>query len=371
MSSGAILDGYDVVVCEQCGFCFADNLPDQLAFDEYYREMSKYEHRDRGGQQTESDTRRYPVTARFIRNFVLDHKARILDIGCATGGLLYEFKKNGYGNLMGLDPSPVCAVIAKELYGVPVMTGALSEMSDGIGPFDLIILCAVLEHISHLRALMQQIRNLLSGEGVVYVEVPDVTKFPDSCDTAFQEFSVEHINFFSPISLVNLLKACGFEQVSLQQTVVEQSAGRITHDIKAVFKKGEVAPPSSLFRDMESRPALSAYIACSEEVERRILSIVNAWVDSGKPIIVWGAGTHTQRLLATSSLAKANILFFVDSNPTYQSKQLNGIPIIAPSDVKDKSEPILISSRDFQQEIIKVIRDELHCDNDLILLYEL
>jgi len=33
--------GYDVVICERCGFAFADNIPNQVFFETYYKEMSK------------------------------------------------------------------------------------------------------------------------------------------------------------------------------------------------------------------------------------------------------------------------------------------------------------------------------------------
>ena len=36
------MSGYDVVVCEQCGFGFADDIPPQSTFDAYYQDLSKY-----------------------------------------------------------------------------------------------------------------------------------------------------------------------------------------------------------------------------------------------------------------------------------------------------------------------------------------
>ena len=35
-STSSLLDGYDVVACDACGLCFADNIPDQAAFDRYW-----------------------------------------------------------------------------------------------------------------------------------------------------------------------------------------------------------------------------------------------------------------------------------------------------------------------------------------------
>ena len=39
LSGVHLLDGYDVLVCEECGMGFADGLPPQSVFDEYYRDL--------------------------------------------------------------------------------------------------------------------------------------------------------------------------------------------------------------------------------------------------------------------------------------------------------------------------------------------
>ncbi len=65
-------------------------------------------------------------------------------------------------------------------------------------------------------------------------------------------------------------------------------------------------------------------------MENRIHETVLELIASQRPLVVWGVGTHTQRLLATGGLAEANIVAFVDSNPNYLGKKLNNIPILAP-----------------------------------------
>src|ERR1035441_1806969 len=47
LSGARLLDGYDIVICEDCGAGFADGIPEQAVFDRYYRELSKYDSRDR------------------------------------------------------------------------------------------------------------------------------------------------------------------------------------------------------------------------------------------------------------------------------------------------------------------------------------
>ena len=205
---------------------------------------------------------------------------------------------------------------------------------------------------------------------MLYIEVPDVTRFASSADAPFQEFSVEHINYFSVESLQNLLSTAGFEMIQSRQTSTKQGENIVSPELKAMFRM--VDKPSSRLRshDGETERALVGYIYNSRDVERRIHAVIAPWVRNSRAMIVWGVGTHTQRLLATSTLSQANIRAFVDSNPRYQRKHMNGVPILPPAALKNRPEPILISSRFFQSEIIQQIRGELGLENELIMLYD-
>lgn len=370
ISEASLLAGYDVVVCKSCGFCFADNLPDQAAFDVYYSKMSKYEHLDRSGQLSEFETRQFPALAQFIQKHIPDSQARILEIGCANGGLLNALKQLGYHNILGVDPSPVCARNAGQLYQICVLTSALSDIKVEIGPFDFIILVAVLEHIQDLDGALQKLLDLLAPAGKLYIEVPDTTKFTSSPDAPFQEFSIEHINFFSPLSLANIMGAHGFEDVFSTQASYDQTDTHTGYAIRMVFQKSSVKNKFNPILDHDAEAGLKNYIKASQKVEDRIHKTVNELVDGQRPLIVWGVGTHTQRLLATSRLANAKIIAFVDSNPNYQGKQLNNVPIIHPERLIGTSDPILVSSRIFQSEIVHQIQFELKLKNNIFTLYE-
>ncbi|HMK33707.1 MAG TPA: hypothetical protein VK463_01480, partial [Desulfomonilaceae bacterium] len=146
-----------------------------------------------------------------------------------------------------------------------------------------------------------------------------------------------------------------------------RTSGPILH---AVFQKNETyLEPASLARDTETEPALRQYIRQCNRVDGEIHRVMDRLASQGKPVIVWGTGAHTLRLLAVSRLSEAHITAFVDSNPRYQGKRLHGVPIIAPIQLKERSEAILISSRVFQEEIVRQIREDLNLKNELILLY--
>jgi SAM-dependent methyltransferase len=365
----ALLDGYDVVVCRHCGFAFADGVPTQAEFDAYYRELSKYEYQHRSGRAPDWILDRCRGMVEIMRPFIPSPEARILDIGCATGALLGVIKECGFPNVLGIDPAPACAEAAERLYGVRVLTRSLFDLTSLGQTFDVAILTGVLEHVRDLRPALAQVAAVLPPGGVVYVEVPDATGFVDCPNAPFQEFSVEHVNFFSEASLANLMGVHGFSQALHRREMRELSRQALEPAVCSLFRKDR--PPSTDFeRDTETEPALAAYVRHGEAIDERVRRIIGELADSGRPVLVWGTGSHTLRLLATSRLSQANVRAYVDSNPRYHGKQLGGVPIIAPEELRRRTEPILISSWVYQGEIATQIREQLAPDAELILLYE-
>ncbi len=371
MSSGSLLSGYDVVACQDCGFCFADGIPGQEAFGAYYEKMSKYEHQDSGGQESVYDLERFQEVASVIRPFLTDRQTRILEVGCATGRLLALLKESGFSNVLGVDPSPSCAKAAHRLYGVRVVTARLSDAVFPEGPFDFIITVGVLEHVRDLRQALACVTSRLASQGQLYVAVPDASRYARGEDAPFQEFSVEHINFFGPVSLTSLLRKGGLSLISCQQAMVQANYRTTTPSIHAVFKKDFGTPSvANVARDTATESGLKDYIDQSRRREEHVQAVVDGIVRRGQPIIVWGTGSQTLRLLETGRLKEARIHAFVDSNPQFQGRMINGVPIINPGALSVLPMPILISSRVFQNEIHERIVTGLNLKNQVITLYQ-
>ena len=361
--------GYDVAVCRQCGCGYADRIPDQQAFDRYYRDMSRYEYAQRAGAESDYDRRRLALIADFLAPWLPSQGARILDVGCASGRLLAELRDRGFTSVTGLDPSPECAAAAARLYGIDVRTMTLGEFASTGRRFDVVIMVGVLEHLRDLGPTFECLDALLESGGLLYVEVPDATTFAEWPNAPYQDFSTEHINFFSPVSLNNLMLVHGFAQEFVEQNHRVQSYKTIMSNISGLYRKDRIADDLQIPFDDATLEGLQRYIACSAAEDERLRAAIDAVIDNGRPILVWGVGTHTSRLMATSRLADANIVAFIESNARYHGKSLHGRPILPPGSLKKLREPVLISSRVFEKEIADQIRDDLKCQNELILLY--
>jgi predicted TPR repeat methyltransferase len=359
LSQGSLLTGFDLVVCAGCGAGYADDVPGQDVFDRYYAEMSKYEYADRAGVQTETDLSRFREVADLVAPH-LKHAHRLLDIGCATGGLLAEFKRRGFVNLLGVDPSAACAKLTEQLYDIPAKALSISTLDQLREPVDVAFLTGVLEHIRDVDASLDSVKSCLSEGGYIYFEVPDATRYDHHFSAPFQLFSMEHVNYFSPTSLSNLMVRHGFSVVFTKRLIRHLSPQAIEPAIGALYRRDSVSKKNaSLGRDNETEKALEQYIQKSRNLEEKIQEKISALVNAAKPLAVWGTGTHTLRLLETSRLLQAKIVCFIDSNVHYQGKTLAGIPIVAPSAISNLDAEILISSQTAEHEIHQVITEKL------------
>ncbi len=367
-STGSLMEGYDVALCEVCGAGYADDIPEQRAFDTYYAEMSKYEYSQREGAPSQTDQDRYRATARLAGAY-LSTGAAIADVGCASGGLLAEFKRQGFENLTGFDPSPACADAARRLYGLNVIPASIYDLRNIDRSFDAIILTGVLEHLRDVDESLGALAGLLNPGGLLYIEVPDASRYYEWFGAPFQFFSMEHVNFFSPGSLSNLLSRRGFECLHTERVKRFLGPRAVEPAVVGVFRLREGATPGEPVRDSETGPTLARYIEDSARLEKRIDSVIAHLAHTAEPLAVWGAGTHTLRLLETSALPTANLVAFIDSNLRYQGKSLHGIPIIGPDQFSDRAATILISSHVAEGEIADAIKERLRWPNRVVLLY--
>jgi 2-polyprenyl-3-methyl-5-hydroxy-6-metoxy-1,4-benzoquinol methylase len=370
-SEGGFLSGYNVVTCEDCGFCYADHLPGQDVFDRYYRDMSKYEQPIGEVKPSEYDVARFRLTVEKINGFLPDRQARIMEIGCATGLLLSQLKQAGYARVAGLDPSPACSRVANEHFKVPVQCGVLADDLIPAGSVDLLILIGVMEHIRDLEVAMKQMVSMLAPGGRMFITVPDASEYAAGDDAPYQEFSLEHINYFGPKSLANLMARYGFRRLFSEQVMQPCNIRTVTPVVHAAFEKLPAGQKPDWVKDDDTARGLERYVAKSRRDNDAVQPVLNQLAASRQPVIIWGAGSHTLRLLATSGLADANLVAIVDSNPRYQGNSVNGVPILKPDEIRGTQGSILISSRVFQQHIQSQIKNGLHLDNDVVTLYQL
>jgi hypothetical protein len=118
-------------------------------------------------------------------------------------------------------------------------------------------------------------------------------------------------------------------------------------------RDAEVA--GNIVKDLELGNALRDYVRVSSNLMHDIDDRL-AGVSGGQPVIVWGTGELTSKLLADTSLGRANIRAFVDSNPINHGGRLHGVPVLAPEALVSSTEPIVVASIIHHRSIVDAIR---------------
>jgi 2-polyprenyl-3-methyl-5-hydroxy-6-metoxy-1,4-benzoquinol methylase len=353
--SQQVLHGYEVVVCQDCGFAFADRIPSQKEFNLYYEKMSRYENHLYEGDISDVDRQRFSDTADIVSSWMLDHNVLIVDIGSSTGGFLKALKDKGFLNLIGVDPSPICAKIAKEKYDIKVITTNINEVNLD-EKADLVVALGVLEHIADLSTAIKSLSTILKEDGFIIFDVPDAARFSQYPDSPFQQFSIEHINYFSATTLASLMRLHNFRQIKIQFGERYQSHIHLVPHVLMMFQKSkDVFKEASLSKCHETKAELLRYISQSTEIDKSIQKILMNLSYTQEPILIWGVGTHTQRMVANGEFARLNIVGFIESNPKYIGEKLKDKLIVDPQGLLQFNCRILISSRIYQQEIVKQI----------------
>jgi len=349
---------------------YADKIPDQATFNTYYENLSKYEG-EFNGIYSESiyDLNRFTVISKYIKNYLGDKSSKTVEIGCSTGFFLSKLNELGFDNLIGIDPSPNCSLISKKYYDIEVLTGNLSNMNALVEEVDNLILIGVLEHVRDLESSIQNMFKSLKVGGKLIIQVPDASEYYNGLDAAYQEFSIEHINYFGPLSLNNLLGRYNFKNVAYEQTMIEVNKNTFTPALISVFEKLGEEYNYELIFDVELVENMEKYISKSFNEEKIIKQLIDKVFKSNKGVYIWGTGAQTLRLLENSNLKYCEIVSFIDSNKKYQGKNINGIKILAPTDINDPNVDIIISTRAYQDQIEKYIREDLKLPNDIIKLY--
>jgi 2-polyprenyl-3-methyl-5-hydroxy-6-metoxy-1,4-benzoquinol methylase len=366
-AAGSITDAYDVVACRQCGMCFASGLPDEARFSEYYDQSSKYDLSAEGAELSAFDAQRFGLEARFIADHVTDRAASILDVGTATGGFLVALRDLGFANVHGVEPSEDAARIARDRGGLEVVTGDATAAIPPDGGFDVVSLIAVVEHLVDPVDVLREAGGLLSPRGLLFLVAPDAARFRDHVDAPYQQFSVEHINYFTARSMGNAVAAAGLE-VSVQHAgLVNASDDADGPAIEVLCRR--VEQPPAIRADSEGVDQLRDYIARSAAKETGVVATIDALAEGQSPIYVWGTGTNALHLLASSRLADCNIVAFLDSNPHYSGRELAGRPVMVPTAVENLDAPILVASAISQTAIATAARGLFGPDVPLILMY--
>jgi len=165
---------FEISKCKSCGFHFTNPRPTESSLGEYYKSEEYISH-------SNSNKGLFGMLYQSVRNYTLKKKYQlvsrlkdghnILDIGCATGQFLHEFKDRGW-KCTGIEPDENARKFAQKKYDLkifdPIEINNLKDHS-----FDVISMWHVLEHVSDLKSRMMDLQRLLKENGYLFIALPN------------------------------------------------------------------------------------------------------------------------------------------------------------------------------------------------------
>lgn len=154
---------------------------------------------------------------------------RMLDIGCGNGYLLEAAIARGW-TVTGHDVDPAITAQVSRRLDVPVLTGDFLELDLGHdidGPYDLVTMHQVLEHLKDPADYLDKVRKLLAPGGHFFVAVPNISSTSNRLKSLMESAGLRrrnvgkyydsdhHLSYFSPRVLTGFLERHGFRTLKV------------------------------------------------------------------------------------------------------------------------------------------------------------
>lgn len=218
-SHGGLFGSRQIRTCVGCGLPQVYPLPSQTELDHFYDTTYRT-----GGFNAAYDLSQYPFDSawklsrgRALRNLAEQHpraqkdRLRILDIGAGFGHTLHAFREvHPHAKLVAIEGDPTCLKPLANS-GATVITGfwgqpGVAESAVTHGPYDIVILSHVLEHVRDPVAFLQAVKAM-APRACLLIEVPN-----EGHTVALVAHS-PHTAFFDRDTLTNLVRRAGLAVV--------------------------------------------------------------------------------------------------------------------------------------------------------------
>ncbi|MBS1916418.1 MAG: class I SAM-dependent methyltransferase [Bacteroidetes bacterium] len=207
---------FDIYECADCRLRFTQNVPGMQSIGAYYQSPEYISH---------TDSRKGFINSayHFVRKLTLSGKrktivsssgknsGKLLDIGAGTGAFAHYMQEHDW-DVTGMEPDQDTRKRAAALHNINLLP-ADTFFNLSAATFDVITMWHVLEHVHDLHNYIDQLRNVLKDNGIIFIAVPNYTSYDaDVYNEYWAAYDVpRHLYHFSPQSIRKLLTQHGLE----------------------------------------------------------------------------------------------------------------------------------------------------------------
>ena len=176
----------------------------------------------------------FNLASKLIKLYKLDKKDLIVDLGCSDGTLLGCFKKLGFNNLVGVEPTNTYKFAKKK--GIHTINDffnrkSASKILKRFGKAKLVTTTNVFAHTGELKEFIMGLKTILLNDGTFVVENHYLKDIIEKIQ--FDSFYHEHLRTYSLKSLIILMK---YYKLNIQDAYTTE---RYNGNIQAHFCKNK------------------------------------------------------------------------------------------------------------------------------------
>jgi 2-polyprenyl-3-methyl-5-hydroxy-6-metoxy-1,4-benzoquinol methylase len=244
------------VLCRTCGLVWTNPRPPVAEMNVYYETTYRSDYKGHRAPPLRKIVRGFLGAAdrrSLVRAFLpasSGRQARMLDVGCGAGELVYLMRRDGV-DASGLEPGIEFAEFARTVLRVPIQTAPVDAASVPADSQDLITLFHALEHVPDPRRLLTTVRTWIRKGGHLIIEVPNIAA---RVQAPSHQYHYAHLYHFTGRTLSALGEAAGLRSID---TRFSSDAGNVI----GVFRRqdDESRPPAGL--EAEAARTLAALLS--------------------------------------------------------------------------------------------------------------
>ncbi len=285
-------------------------------------------------------------------------KLVVVDIGANDGTLLKNYPKNV--TRIGVEPIRKLAKQCKK-YATQVVNDFFNyqSVSKALGnkKADIVTAISCFYDMEEPNDFVADVKKILKEDGIFVIQQNYLVKM--LTQNAFDNIVHEHLEYYSLISLQNLLKQHGLEVFDLELRELNGGSFRTyigftgKHTVSvSVYEQLELEKLISLHR----KKIYSDFAKRIKAIKKEVYGFIQEKVAEGKKVYLYGASTRGNTLLQYFDLDKSLISKAVERNPEKWGTKIAsvGIPIISEDQARtEKPDYMLVLPWFFKEEFLK------------------
>lgn len=272
-------------------------------------------------------------------------KDLLVDLGCNDGSLLYQFKKKGFRNNVGVDPTNTIKIAKKR--GIKTFQDFFNlktskKILKRFGKAKIITTTNVFAHTNKLYEFIQGTKNLLNRNSIFVIEnhyLLEVIK-----KNQFDTFYHEHLRTYSLNSLIKLMKYYNLHLIDAYTT--SRYGGNIQAHFSLVKRNYNSRIRSILKKEKRYLGNINNYLKLKNRMEKSKEKLTNYLTKNRKKLIVGKAYPARASILLHYYSDLPIFLKYIAEQPT--SKKINffapgtNLKIISSDQMREKNPDIVV-----------------------------